>query len=201
VELQIYKKDQSYILIPNVITRTKEITRAVFKLVYADKQQIKLNVLTDLQDQSSKSRSAKRFTISEEEFFEILRSNVDEDDVDFAQKIIDDALTEDWRIEWKQGSFAVKYFDPVSRKNMTLFIIEKDGSVTTHHGGLDSDDLVDLKKNLAKRVADLFNIKQHRKWEHHWERKLNLKMLRKEYKSFINFVKDFVHEIEKLQNI
>ncbi|MDW8273809.1 MAG: hypothetical protein RMJ53_06240 [Chitinophagales bacterium] len=88
VELQVYKlnqADNSLIVIPQLVTRTREITRAIVKIEGSYPADLKVNIETDLGTEATKqqNQSYKRLTITAEDFFEQLTKNTNKETVDF----------------------------------------------------------------------------------------------------------------------
>jgi len=93
IELQVYKfpnENESFLVIPQVVTRTKEIIRAVFRVEGAHSQDLKITIdplQTELIDKQGKS-SKGRFTISADDFFGQLQQNTNKLVVDSLRKLI-----------------------------------------------------------------------------------------------------------------
>jgi hypothetical protein len=118
VELKVYnlnKEEQSKIILPQIIMRTKEITRAIVRIEGNYSSDLKINIETDLGTETSKSQSdnSKKFTISEQEYFEQLEKNTSKAIADFASQIIKDSEDLGLYIEWNSGSFGIKLPDPL----------------------------------------------------------------------------------------
>jgi uncharacterized protein YlzI (FlbEa/FlbD family) len=129
VELQVYEMEDSeqLLVIPQIVTRTKEIVRAVVKLEGVSVGSVKVDV--DTMPEVEKNNKRKR-SLDEEEFFENLKQNTDQKTVEFARKIIADAEELGCFIKWRRASFAVRYFDPMgSKRKYTLFLVTQDGRV------------------------------------------------------------------------
>ena len=129
VELQVYElgedKDKSLLVIPQIVARTKEITRAIVRVEGKAE-----GIIVDIPPESEKPM---RTTISEEDFFDVLSQNVKPELVNFARQIIEDVKNLGCRVEWKQASYVVKIPDPAgSGELFTLFAVDKNGKVWTH---------------------------------------------------------------------
>ena len=203
VELQIFKtkinNKELSLIIPNIITRTKEITRAIVKIEGVNPEQIKVEIPeTQFQDKS-KTVLSKRFTISEQDFFDILAEKVNSSEIEFARKILQDCQTKGLFIDWKQGSFVVKYFNPeLSSLKYTLFVVTTGGQI---YPGWVSGQLE--KANIDKsfsikfvtETAELFDIITIVK-ESSWSRYAKISELQKVYSNFMQLVDSLVNFIE-----
>ena len=129
VEFQVYElgedKDKSLLVIPQIVARTKEITRAIVRVEGKAE-----GIIVDIPPEPEKPM---RTTISEEDFFDVLSQNVKPELVNFARQIIEDVENLGCRVEWKQASYVVKIPDPAgSGELFTLFAVDKNGKVWTH---------------------------------------------------------------------
>jgi len=130
VELQVYelgaKGDKPLLVIPQVVARTREVTRAV--VIVEGKNIESLAVKVETPVTTTPEKPGKRFTISEDDFFNALSQRVDGEDLQFARRIIEDVQELGCIVEWKQGSFVVKLPDPAgSGQRLTLLVVRKDG--------------------------------------------------------------------------
>ena len=126
VELQVYElgedKDKSLLVIPQIVARTKEITRAIVRVEGKAE-----GIIVDIPPEPEKP------PISEEAFFYTLSQNVKPELVNFARQIIEDVENLGCRVEWKQASYVVKIPDPAgSGELFTLFVVDKNGKVWTY---------------------------------------------------------------------
>lgn len=79
IELQVFKLDEngsSLIVIPQVVTRTKEITRAIVRIEGLYSADVKVNIETDLGIENKKPSTQTRLTITAEDYFEQLNKEL-----------------------------------------------------------------------------------------------------------------------------
>lgn len=110
VELQVYKFDQnenSIIVIPQIVTRTTEIERAIVRIEGNFPVDIKVNIETDLGTEITKGKY-KRRTIQELEYLEQLEKNTNKEIVEIAKQIIKDSDDLGLQVEWLTASFTIR---------------------------------------------------------------------------------------------
>lgn len=164
VELQVYEitedDTKQYLIMPQIVTRTREITRAVVRVESEPRQDVKVSVdVPPLEDKST--RGSKRFTLTEDDFFNILSKSVDQPYIEFVKQLIQDVYNSGCIVEWKQASFVVKLDDPGgSGQRLTLFIISKQGELNFGWlpGQLKSLHMSEeIAFNFINGAAQLFN--------------------------------------------
>ena len=203
VELQVYELgtegDKPLLVIPQVVARTREITRAVVRVEGKAIEAIKIEVGTEI---TTPGGPTKRTTISEEDFFKILRDRVDAEDVKFAEQIIQDVQKLGCIIEWKQASFAVKLLDPRgSGQRLSLLVVYK-------HGQTEIRDLVQqlraiglpeqIALDYATESARLFSdCKVSEKYPGFWSRPVSLTEIRQKRNEFMTVLQKTVDKIRK----
>jgi len=129
VELKIYKTLEGKLVLPQLVMRTREITRAIIRIEGGHVENLSVDM--DLSDDMTASRS-RRYSLSEEEYFTALMDNVGEVGVNQARQLIEDAQDLGCDIVWRQSSFVIRYPDPFGSKQLlTLLVIAKDGTVYT----------------------------------------------------------------------
>lgn len=205
IELQVYlldKEKKSFVIIPQIIARTKEITRAIVRIEGSIPEHIEVNVETILPEEESPKTTSKRYTITEEDFFDQLQNNTDRSQVEFAKKIIADSEQRGYYIDWRQGSFVVKLIDPSGSGNkITLFIIDKKGMVAIGYSAKQLQKIqvpVELSYSYAADTAKLFkNLSIHNNYMHMWNKDITLNELKLVYELFIERVDQFVQDIIK----
>jgi hypothetical protein len=212
VELQVFRFSESeskdYLIIPQVVTRTKEIVRAIFRVEGAESESLKINIETDLlsNDDNQGKQSSKRFRISTDDYFEQLEQYTDKTSVNFVEKVIKECEEHGYYISWGQGSIVIKLNDPDgSGIKITLFVIDKRGTV---YLGWSAGQLerLGLKKELAYQFASntaklLPKMTTHPKFPHSWMKPASLNDFIKIYPSFMECVDAFVNSIsEALEN-
>jgi len=211
IELQIFKfpkETDSFLVIPQVVTRTQEITRAIFRVEGAQSQNFKINIDTDLGHEEVKQGriSHKRFTITADDFFEQLEQNTDKNTVDFVKRMMQNCEEKSYNIHWGQGSVIVRLSDPEdSGIKITLFVIDKRGTIILgwSAGQLERLGLPrELSYKYSANTAMLFkNVKPSPKYPEGWIRPVPIKDLVEVYEKFIECVDQFVMEIsEAMEN-
>ena len=86
IELQVFRfnhDNNSFIVIPQLVTRTKEIVRSTIRIEGVNLSDVKINVEADFKVETdiSKVNSLQRPTITAEDFFEQLEKNTNRDTV------------------------------------------------------------------------------------------------------------------------
>jgi len=125
IELQVFKIGEDMLVIPQIVTRTREITRAVIRLEGGTVQNISVDLDVSREEKGS---GAKRYTLSEEEFFESMRRAVGDNEILFAKELMKSAQEMGCEIEMRQASYVIKLSDPMgSGQRLTLLVINKNG--------------------------------------------------------------------------
>ncbi len=205
IELQVFqlnKENNSFIIIPQIIVRTKEITRAIIRIEGNSKENFKINIDTDLVLETGKINTEKRYTITAEDYFELLQANTDKTQVEFAKQIITDSEQKGYFIDWRQGSFVVKLLDQNgSGIRITLFIVDKKGMVSIGFSARQLERIgasVLLSYDYAADTAKLFNnLGIHPKYKHIWNKDKSLSEFKLVYEPFMKRVEQFVEDISK----
>lgn len=129
VELKIYETNDGKLVLPQLVMRTQEITRAVIRIEGGHVEKISVDM--DLGTDKLPSRS-KRYSITEEEFFSELAIHTDETGINLAQQLIEDSQDLGCVIIWRQSSFVIRYPAPLDPKQLlTLLVISRDGIAYT----------------------------------------------------------------------
>lgn len=205
VELQVFRlgeDNSSLIIIPQLVTRTKEITRAIVRIEGNYSADLKINIETDLgtETESKKTNPQLRFSITAEDYFEQLLQKTNPEIVEFAKQIIRDTQESGYFIEWNSGSFGVKLFDPQgSGLKITLFTIDRVGFLYLGYTQGQFKKLglpLELCYNFAKDTEDILpNTQQHPVIKNAWIKYSNLTDLQPVYKAFMDRTKAYVEEI------
>lgn len=205
IELQVFKlgeDNSSLVVIPQLVTRTKEITRAIVRIEGSYSADLRVNIETDLgtETENKKINPQTRLTITAEDYFEQLQQKTTRELVDFAKQIIKDSQEIGYFIEWNTGSFGVKLFDPQgSGIKIGLFTVDKNGLVYLGYsqGQFNKLDLpLELSYNLAKDTAEILpNIIQNPVTKNSWNKYSTLSELQPVYKAFIERIKRHVDDI------
>lgn len=203
VELQVYAMDEkehaTLLVVPQIVARTREITRAVVR-VEGSPVAVQVAPPETTPGVVKPSANRSRFTLTEDDFFAQLSQSVGQNELAFAKSLIDDMTSRGCIIDWKQGSFVVKYPDPGgSGQKVTLFVVTKKGQVYT---GWISDQVKAL--NLPLAIAAEF-IKNSSRVLHvgvsaknpnsEWSKPLPLGQLRQNYEEFAAVVQKTIDAI------
>jgi hypothetical protein len=203
VELQVYELgtegNKPFLVIPQVVARTKEITRAVVRVEGKAIESVEVEVDTKI---TKPGESTGRTTISEEDFFNILRERVNSEDVEFARRIIEDVQELGCIIEWKQASFVVKLPDPGgSGQRLSLLIAYRNGHAALSELG---DQLLSIGLSeqiafdYAKELAKLFsNCKVSERYPDRWSRPVSLAEIRQKRGEFMSLLQKTIKRIKE----
>jgi hypothetical protein len=123
VELQVYEvevdQEKLTLIIPHIIVRTREVTRAILQI--EGKAEVSIPPPSD------------------EDFFGALGKKAGTESARFAQRIINDMENLGCKVVWKQSSYVVKFPDPSGGGDLlTLFVVDANGWVYTYSGWLKS---------------------------------------------------------------
>ncbi|KAA6438742.1 hypothetical protein FEM33_15920 [Dyadobacter flavalbus] len=135
VELQVYKlgdAEGSLLVLPQVITRTREITRAVVRIEGNYATGLKLNIDTDLgiQAENMPKVLSGRTTLNALDYFEQLLQSTDAFTVDFVKSIIAESQQMGLLIEWNTASFGLQFADPSGTGvRLSILTIDKKGQI------------------------------------------------------------------------
>jgi hypothetical protein len=203
VELQVYelgtKGGKPLLVIPQVVARTREITRAVVRVEGKAIESVKVEVDTEI---TTAEKPTKRATLSEEDFFNILRERVHAEDVEFAHQIIEDVQRLGCIIEWKQASFAVKLLDPGgSGQRLSLLVVYKHGQAELRELGTQIRSIglpEQIAFDYAKESAKLFSdCKASEKYPGFWSRPVSLAEIRQKRNEFMSILQKTVDRIRE----
>lgn len=207
VELQVYKlnkESNSLIVIPQLVTRTREITRAIVRIEGNYSADMKVNIETDLGTEVSnpKSPGYKRLTITEEDYFEQLEQNTNKGIVNFAKQILRDSENLGLYIEWNSGSFSIKLPDPLgSGIKISIENIDRGGLFYAGFSKVQFEKLhlpSEISYNFVADTASMLpGIKQNPDKKHIWNNYSTLNDLQKVYPQFIKRVEKYIYDIKK----
>lgn len=206
VELQVYElgadQDKSLLVIPQIVTRTREITRAIVRVEGKAIESVRVDVDTKIETERP---PGARFTLSEQDYFDALSQSVDSEHVDFARRIKEDMENRGCVIDWRQASYVVKLPDPGgSGQNLTLFVLTKDGKVypgwlAGQLRALALPEQIDF--DFVKNSSQLFKrCEVHRKNPDSWSRYIALKELQQRYDDFVSLVQTTIDRIKDASN-
>jgi hypothetical protein len=205
VELQVFKlneTDNSLIVIPQLITRTREITRAIVRIEGNTSADLKVNIETDLGTEAIKKVSAtKALSISAQDFFEQLEKNKGKEIADFANQIIADCENLGLDIEWNSGSFSLKLPDPQeSGIKISIVTIDRKGLFYMNYFAAGQFERLQLPIELnynfvADTAAMLPGIKQNPDKKYIWNKYSTLSDLKPVYTRFLERIKKYKDDI------
>jgi len=199
VELQVYEveDDDSLLVIPQVVTRTTEVVRAVVRVETHELGKFEVSV----PDEKVGKEKPKRFTLTEDEFFKHLEGEVGPAEVKIAHQIINDMEKIGCIIDWKQASFVVKLPDPTeSGQNLTMFVIQKNGVMWLGWLPTQLKNInlpMELGQDFVAKLADLFKCKVASTDKSILSRNIPLKELYSNYSEFLVIVKAAVSRIKE----
>ncbi|MCJ7575898.1 MAG: hypothetical protein MUO80_04355 [Dehalococcoidia bacterium] len=200
VELQIYELDDggkgSQLIIPQVVARTREITRAVVRV--EGKGIIVENGTPPVKDKLKD----KLTSLSEDDFNNILKPLVSNEDYEFAIQLREDMKGLGNIIAYRQISFVVILPDPGgSGEKLKLLKVATNGHVEPT-GDL-SDKLRDIglqdqiAYDYAKESAQLFGIGVKGNKPGSWSRSITLGEMRQQYQKFVPIIRKTVDRIKQ----
>lgn len=203
VELQVYEvgtdQDKEILVISQVVTRTREIVRAIVRVEGRAIESVRIGVDTSTRTDGPR---AGRHTISEEDYFETLGRSLAPGQVQFARRIIIDMENRGCVIQWRQASYVVKLPDPGgSGQNLTLFVVAKDGKVYPGWlvGQLRTLALPEeIGIDFVRESAKLFKgCEVHRKNPDSWSRSVVLEELQQRYDDFVSLIERAIVRIRE----
>ena len=200
VELQFYKNpnvEGELIAIPNLITRTREITRAIVKIENSTNGNVTIE--TDFIEEKVKPITV-RTTITEDDFFEQLQQNTDYESAEFAKHILATVKEKGYFVEWRQGAFVAKILDPNgSGSKITLFVTDRKGLFYLMQSGdqlkrlgMSNDISLIYAKNTSQLVKGLFPHPNHPDC---WNKYATIKEIKPVFPEFMNEVDNYVENI------
>ena len=204
VELQVYKNpklENDLIVIPNLITRTREITRAIIKIENNNSNNI-VTLETDFKEETKTKSQTIRTTIAEDDFFEQLKQNTDFETTEFAKKILFDAKENGHFVDWNQSTFVVKHIDPNgSGQKITLFVVDRKGLFYLMQSGEQLKRLglsTQIANEFAFETAKLVNgIQQNAKNLDTWNKYAKITDIKPNYEKFINETENYIRKIDE----
>ena len=204
VELQFYKNpnvEGELIAIPNLITRTTEITRAIVKIENSTTGNVTIE--TDFIEEKVKPITV-RTTITEDDFFEQLQQNTDYESAEFAKHILATVKEKGYFVEWRQGAFVAKILDPNgSGSKITLFVTDRKGLFYLMQSGdqlkrlgMSNEISLVYAKNTSELVKGLFPHPNHPDC---WNKYATIKEIKPVFAEFMNEVDNYVENIIEQQ--
>lgn len=205
VELQFYKNpnvEGELIAIPNLITRTREITRAIVKIENSTTGNVTIE--TDFIEEKVKPITV-RTTITEDDFFEQLQQNTDYESAEFAKHILATVKERGYFVEWRQGAFVTKIFDQNgSGSKITLFVTDRKGLFYLMQSGdqlkrlgMSNEISLIYAKNTSALVKGLFPHPNHPDC---WNKYATIKDIKPVFNEFMKEVDTYVENILEQQS-
>jgi len=196
VELKVFDTGEGRLVLPQMVMRTQELTRAIIRIEGENIKNISVDM--DLSTEKTTSKN-KRFTLSEEEYFDLLRKNVSEETQELTHQLIEDVQDLGCEIHWKQSSFVVRYLDPYGNKQLlTLLIVSKKGEVYT---GWLEDQLkkVDLPSDIgAKYVKSIHALLEGYEINPSKQGVWSLDRVLEEYSEIIELMDEFINDLNSI---
>lgn len=203
VELQIYRvmeggNKDALLVIPQVVMRTREISRAVVTIDEAAMGKVKVDI--NVAEEPAKQ---KRISITEEEYFDKLERAAGNEVVTFAKQLIADMEELGCLIDWKTASFVVKYPDPAgSGTNFTIFVSQKNGNIYVYwlsgqFKAMEMDPAI--AQGFVNNLAKLLKKKINPKVPDAWIGTAPLTKVQKVYPAFKSHTEEFIARINSIR--
>jgi len=204
VELQVYELGaegrKPFLVIPQIVARTREITRAVVRVEGKAIESVQVGVNTEI---ITGEKPPVRRTLTGEDFFNALIQHIGPEDVAFARQIIKDTEALGCIIEWKQASFVVKLPDPGgSGQNLSLLVVETRGQVYIRNEFYEQLRSLGLPREIASdyahETAELFdNCRVKEGYFAYWSRTVSLSELQQRYEEFRAILEKTIDRIKE----
>ncbi len=206
IELQVYKfqSDNSLIVIPQLVTRTREVIRAVVKIEGNYSSDIKVNIETDLNTESTKQKQNLRqlsTVISMDDFFALLAKKYDVEMLDFVRQIIKESEEIGLVVEWNSLSFSIKFPDPQgSGVKISIIVFDKVGWFYLRPSEVAFKKLqipVEISYKFAEETARILNIQCNSEIKSTWKSYPSIENLKPVFNQFMASLKKYIDEIRK----
>lgn len=202
VELQIYELPggarKSLLVIPQVVARTREITRAVVKVEAKSIESIQVEI-----EPESHGDGGGASTLTEDDYFTALEKKVSRDDCEYAKQLKKDMEEYGCITVWKRASFVVALRDPGgSGQKLSLVIVSTNGKLQLSElpNQLRSIGISDqIAHGYARESAQLFG-RQLRTTTGYWTKPVTLRELRMQYQQFISILRRTIDTIRQAAN-
>lgn len=201
IELQVYRNtiDDSTIILPQIITRTKEITRAIIKIENNSSNEINVDVLTNLEEVKYDKIQIKN-TLTYDDFFQQLSANTSFEIVSFIKEVINEFESKGFVIEYGTSTIKIKYIPSVSDGyKVNLFIIDRKDFFYIWYVDNQLNRLninTKIGRDFIEKSARIFNIGLKISNKNNWSRYPKLIELKNHYTEFKQCVFEFVENIE-----
>lgn len=132
IELKIFEMDEGRLVLPQIVMRTQEVTRAIIRIEGGNIEKLSVDMDFGI-DKNNKIK--ERFTITEDQYYSELSRNISGAGVEFARGMMEDMQDLGCEIQLKKSSIAIKYPVPLNHSKMfTLLVVTKKGE--TYSGNL-----------------------------------------------------------------
>jgi hypothetical protein len=197
VELQLYKFQDGLLVIPSIVARTAEITRAVVHVRTTGAAQV--DVSLDIIEGEENDTTERRSVIRSEEFFQELSKSSDPAAVDLARRLYEDFSQDSrFQIDWGSGSYQLKLRDPANPSyRFTMLVVQRFG--TAYVGwlpeqlpkcGMPADWGYDYFRDTASLLG--MGVKPK---DGTWERSGQLSTIGKHYSDFKALIERFADQV------
>jgi len=203
LELQVYELEgdeaSSLLIVPQIVARTREITRAVVRVEGRDIESVHIKVDTEVK--APERKSSAKYTITEDAYFKALDERVSAEDVNFARQLKKDMEEIGCIIHWRQASYVVKLPDPgESGRKLSLLVVPTDGNTyirtelsnQLHSIGLPKEIAIDY----AQQSASVFPNCKEDGWGG-WTRNIPLSELNEHYSAFTAVIQKTINRIRE----
>jgi len=186
-------------VLPLVVGRTPEVTRAVVRVISSETAQV--DVSLDISENADAVDSGGRRNLTYDEFFQELEAaGTSPTGIEVARRLHDDfAADQRFVIDWKKASFVVKVRDPIERSRLFSVIgISKEGqaSVWSLGGQLTRVGLpVELAYDYARKSGELLGISTAPGYSDCWARAASVDSLATRYEEFTAVMENLADEI------
>jgi hypothetical protein len=209
VELQVYRLGDSIdplLIIPQVVTRTREITRAVVRVEGDYSTGLTLNIDSDLgtEPETLHRRSSGRTTLSAQDYFEQLLQNTNSYTVDFVKKVITDSQQIGLTVEWNASSFGLQFPDPAgSGLRISIMTFDKKGQITLGYAEKQLEALnipSNINYSFCAETAVMFTgLARNPLKLGSWNRRISISELIPSYDLFMERLEVYLNEISDSQ--
>ena len=197
VELQLYKLQDGLLVVPSIVARTTEITRAIVQVRTSGEAQV--DVSLGIVDDEGDGTSQRRVKIQLEEFFRELSKSSDPAAVDVARRLYEDFSQDSrFQIDWGSGSYQLKLRDPTNPSyRFTMLVVQRYG--TAYVGWL-SDQLpkcglpAEWGYDYFRDTAALLGVGIKSK-DGSWEGTSQLSTIGKHYADFKSLIVRFADQV------
>lgn len=197
IELQVYLnlKDNSKLILPQTIIRTKEITRAIIKIESNLSKDINIDVQSNFE--VNKDDKVKIYnTLTYDDFFSQLKENSNLEIVSFVKQIISDCESKGMLIELGKSSIGFKLIDDRNNKISIFFIDRKEFFYLWYIGNQLNNKGYNpgIGIRFAEDTADLFKVKltYTDDFKCSWNKYLRIQDLQQNYNAFIKLLDKFI---------